>query len=460
MASGRPDLPYLQRIATSTTRWFRERLSEWHMADLTQLLRELEQVLRTQLPPDQHARIPIVLALLGQVAEARVPITAVEPQLTADPDLVRMLQTIDALSDTQAGVNLSNAQVGDVSIRDVARSIIHNTIILSTDPAHAAAHFADGIAAMQGITQRNPAARDALIVFRDRLAGARKQVSELINLKLLHDLLHGLQHRSLPMLVRELRRFPADEEAIGGIEQCTIDLRDVCRQIDELTERATFEPADVEWRTVLPQIADEICAGLTAIDPNRIDRATRHVKSVINTRLSRINTNLVQKARSLQVADLMAPLRHLHEQLSMLEIGAAELGRVDAGITGLDQLHQLLTAMVFVHNTWQELDDELNRIEPTLRSDSSELAYSWPLLRPQIERTAQGDAAWASEIHSAIEQLTQALAEQVELKVRRAFDRLQNRVSHRFFSIDLELKALCDRLRDFRDPLDTLGVVI
>lgn len=429
------------------------------MGDLPQILSELERALRERLPAEQHARIPAVLALLERFSAPGTAPDDGRAPAGADLTLVPLLQEVETLSPSMPGVNFSGAQVGDVAIGEIARSIIHNTIILSTNPADAAAHFADGIEALQAIIRRTPAANEALAVFRDRLAAVRRQVSALINLKLLHDLVHGLQYRSLPMLVRELRRFPGDDDAVGSIEQCAIDLRDVHGQIEGLMANASFEAPDVEWRDTLPKVAAEIDAGLAGRDAPRIDRAARHIKSVVNTRLSRINTNLVQRAALLQAADLAAPLRSLHDRLADLEIEAGDLERVDNGIDGMAQLHRLLTAMVFVHNSWQELDDELNRIEPTLRADAGELEFSWPYLHPKIERVCQSEEAWALEIRSAVGQLTQALAETGELKIRRAFDRLQNRVGHRFFTVDLDLKTLCGRLRDFRDPLDTLGVV-
>ncbi|NJN18815.1 MAG: hypothetical protein HC822_22440 [Oscillochloris sp.] len=428
------------------------------MGDIAHMLSQLDQTLHAQLPPELHDRIPVVLALLRRFSAGDLVAGEVQAEQLNDPELLPLLQAVETISAPASGVNFNGAQTGDISIGDVARAIIHNTIIVNTDPAQAAASFAAGIDALRVVIDRTPEARTALIIFRDRLASARDQVGDLINLKLLHDLIHGLQYRSLPMLVRELRRFPDDEDAVAGIEQCEIDLRDTHLQICRLVEQEFFEVADVAWRDLLLRIADDIRAGLESQDSNTIERTAMRAKSIINTRLSGINANLYQQARLLRVDDLMQPLRSLYQKLADFAIERAELAQIDSGINGLGQLHQLLSAMVFVHNGWQTLADELNAIEATLRSDQAELEYSWPYLEPQINRLCQSNERWATEIRDAADRLVQALQAHEESKVRFAFDRLQNRISHRFFTIDLDLKSLCNRLRDFRDPLDALGL--
>jgi len=428
------------------------------MEDAAELVAQFERAIGTPLSPEQRAQIPSLLAVLVQLGSGRRDPGDLHGQLSAEPQLTPLLQRLDSAAPATAGINFGSAQTGDVSFRDVANAIIHNTIILSTDPAHAAARFADGISALQLIIQRTPAARDTLVIFRDRLAEARLQVRALINLKTLHDLLHAVQYRTLPMIVRELRHFPDDEQAAQSIEQGEIDLRDLHGQIESLVVQEYFQEPEVAWRVTLLRITFEINTGRMGRDRQRIDGALRLAKSVINTRLSSINTNLFQLARALRVEDLALLLRSLVERLVDLESDKQELARVEAGIAGLVELHQLLSALVFVHNGWQELDDELNRIEPSLRMDRSDLALSWPYLRSRVELLCQGAESWAVEIRASVERLGEALVEPGDLPSRAAFDRLQNRISHRFFTIDLNLKSLCDRLRDFRDPLDSLGV--
>lgn len=438
------------------------------MSDPAQAIGALEALLRSRLALEHHGLVPALLALIVELSSTGAPGDELQRRVAADPTLAPLLPTLAGLASPAPGssmLSLAGAQTGDVSVGQVAgNNIIQNTFVFgpgaASASANAAERFANGLTALRDLIGHSPAVRDSVVVFTDRLQAARLQVRELINLKTLHDLLHGLQYRDLPTLVRELPRFPDDDASRLSIEQCELQIRDVVQRVDDLINDGFVGAADVPWRSPLLQAVDQIRLGLDTDDRVPIERAARLSRSVIGTRLSALNNSLYQQARSLRLDDLAMPLRTLYERIAAIEDARTAIARVADGIAGLSEIHANLSALVIVHNAWQELDDELRRVESSLRSDTFELELTWPDLRARVVALSAGEERWAAEIRTQVDRLDQALTGGRPAELRVAFDRLQNRVGSRFFQIDFSLKQLCDRLRDFRDPLSELELMV
>jgi hypothetical protein len=351
---------------------------------------------------------------------------------------------------------LGESQVGELATGDIAgNNIIHNTFNFA-DPEAGASHFADGLSALLELIGHSPAVRAAVAVFQEQLHDARLRVRELITLKLLHDLLHGIQYQHLPLLMREARRFPDDEFARASIEDSILALDRVNGEIDSLIREGFVSEQSVRWRVVLRTTAIEL---QTALDTNGsvvITRAIHRLASVITTEPSFINANLHTKANDLRLARLIESLRDMYERLSALAVAPRQLERVKLGTAGLIDLNQHLTGLISEHNDWQIIDRELRRIESTLRQDTIELEFSWPDLRLQVATVCAGSDAWSLKIRQQGERLDQLLAAHRIDDIRNAFDRLQSYIGHQFYDVDSRLKQLCGRLRDFRNPLNAL----
>jgi hypothetical protein len=351
---------------------------------------------------------------------------------------------------------LGGAQLGDLATGDIAGgNIIHNTFNFP-DPEAGASRFADGLSALLELISHSPAVRSAVAVFQEQLHDARLCVRELISLKFLHDLLHGIQYQHLPLLIREARRFPDDELARASIEDCILALDRVDGDIDSLIREGYTSEQDVRWRAELNTVAADLQVALDSSDSVVIDRAIRRLARIINIEPSLINTNLRTKADDLHLTRLIDSLRALAERLSALAVDQRQLERVSLGAAGLIDLNQRLTSLIVEHNDWQAIDRELRRIESTLRQDTVELEFSWPDLRIQVATICAGTDTWSQKIRQQGEHLDEMLAARQVDDMRGAFDRLQSYIGHQFYDVDNQLKQLCDRLRDFHNPLDAL----
>jgi hypothetical protein len=425
------------------------------MSEQTELPGAVDELLARALPADlQHLR-PALRALLSQIAGG---LNAKEARdvLAADPALAAALPAFDMVVTQGSLVDLDGAQVGDVDIGTVVGGAQINITVHSGDAGASAARLADGLSALIELVGQSPAVRSTVAVFHEKLRDARGQVRELIVLKTLHDLLHGVQYQHLPLLDREARRFPDDELARASIEDCLLALRQVATQVGRMLEENEVAAQQVRWQADLGLAADDLQAALDGDESARLERAIRRLNRVVNVEPSVINTNLHAKADDLHLDRLIDSLSELYRRLATLTIPADQLSRVEAGIAGLVDLHARLDTLVHVHNDWQGIDRELRRIDATLRQDTLELEFSWPELHAQVTAVCVGEDEWARKIRQQGERLEKLLAEQRTSDLPVAFDRLQSYIGHHFFDVDTRLKQLCDKLREFHNPFDAL----
>lgn len=360
-------------------------------------------------------------------------------------------------------VSFNDAQLADVQMGQVGHTIINNYYGDEQQRAaaqRAAASFADGLGALRRLVDTSPDIRGTVAVFYERLGAARARVHRLIALKSVHDALHGLQYKDLPSLIRELRHFPEDELTHDSIAVAVDELRAVADVAQAQVDGGELEPEVIPWCPQLRKLADEIAAGLAAGEKLAIDRAARRARSIVGLNLTRLNNQLSGLADTLRPHDMAQPLQGLSERLADLAVDPADLERVTSGVGGLLELHTQLSGLVKVHNDWQTLDDELRRVESSLRVDASELEWSWADLRVRIDALCAGPESWAANIRTQRDQVDQALGAAMLERLAQRFDRLQQGIGRQFFQIDLRLKEHCDRLNRFRDPLNDLDFAL
>ncbi|NJN55124.1 MAG: hypothetical protein HC804_10405 [Anaerolineae bacterium] len=137
-----------------------------------------------------------------------------------------------------------------------------------------------------------------------------------------------------------------------------------------------------------------------------------------------------------------------------MESVVEEIGNGVAALGGLDKR---LNELVREHNAWQEIDDELRRVEASLSQSIDELDDAWFDLEPMArDLAANQQAEWATELNEVVDKLDEALQEKVVVTVRRLFRRFQSQIRRRFRQVDLELLTLCQDLQRVGESLDLL----
>ena len=132
------------------------------------------------------------------------------------------------------------------------------------------------------------------------------------------------------------------------------------------------------------------------------------MRRVLDIQPSQINTHMNHAAGALRLPELIGALGSIVRRLSGVDVEPDELAQFAEKVEYLATLSDALTTLRRDHDTWQEVDCELRRIEDMLGLDMDELAQSWPLLKKITEplyRNATDD--WArdsSRSHSSLRQ--------------------------------------------------------
>ena len=301
-----------------------------------------------------------------------------------------------------------------------------------------------------------PAARNAVMRFRAEFALACEQVGVLADYKWLHDLFQQLEDRYY-LLFHDFKRLPADPSAWAVIERNEPELQAIADDLLERVAAATISADAALWRQKLTRIRTALRAGVEASDLGELTRAMTLLKDVLGRELSRINTRLVDTASALRLQSLIAALAVVRDALVQHALGPDAQSRFVAFAHGLDALVQLngsLADVVETHNAFQEVDDELRRIEALLEHDASELAYAWQSLSPMVQRLcAQREATWAVRLAALSADLDATLAQPDTQRAIRLFRACRSQASRGFNQLDRDLLGICEELRQIGGPL-------
>ena len=90
-------------------------------------------------------------------------------------------------------------------------------------------------------------------------------------------------------------------------------------------------------------------------------------------------------------------------------------------------------------------------------TDPSALDLSWSDLKIHVLPLYQNiEAEWAKNLAESCTRLDEVLKSNNPKRTRRAFKGFWREANHRFFEVDLELKALCGSLRQIGEPLNAI----
>jgi hypothetical protein len=138
-----------------------------------------------------------------------------------------------------------------------------------------------------------------------------------------------------------------------------------------------------------------------------------------------------------------------------------KLSQVDQGSAALEQLHESLAQLIAEHDTWQEIELELHRVEEQPGQHEQELEWLWPDLQARLAPLWAGCSdRWTQNLRQAGEKLEHALAAQDPAAVMVAFQSFRRQAGLCFFQADKKLKNLCRSLRRVDGPLNSVLSII
>ncbi len=323
-----------------------------------------------------------------------------------------------------------------------------------TVPPNPVPQVAAGLNALVDLIQ-NPNIRTASTEFRKDFATSRAQVAKVIAFKDIHDLLHIIQFQCYIPLEHEAHHFPDEDVACDSIAEYALSLRQKINDIQEAFTRAPEILGKGTWIAELRSADANIHQALAQRDPDMLKKAIQQIDRVLGRHASFINTNLTANARNLRLQDLVKVMNQIQAHLHLASTDHQRLARFMAGVDALSILHQQIEQMIDDHDDWQEIDRQVRQISAILPHNTDELKFSWPYLRECLSRLLLIEATWVQPFQQVMSELDMAL-ENLSERSKAIFHRCSRLINERFFKVDVDLKRLCNQLRELDDPLAEL----
>lgn len=300
-----------------------------------------------------------------------------------------------------------------------------------------------------------PEVRTAVVAFQTDFEAASKQIDLLNEYKLVHDLFQELENRYF-LIQNDQRRLPADDYAWENISINEPELQSKITDLLNVMQRVRFT-SEERWVQQLDKAKQKVRSGIEEYNLEQLKTGTRIIYRILNRQPSRINAQLVATAKALRLDNLEEAMRTIGTSLSQSEIDLDVVAEIQKGINALGGLDSRLQELVQEHDDWQEIDDELRRVETSLVQGIEELEYTWFDLEPMTRDLINGsDAKWANDLDKVVTSLTDSLEEKVNVTIKRNFRRYRSQVGRRFREVDLELLTLCQDLQRVGESLDLL----
>ncbi len=315
---------------------------------------------------------------------------------------------------------------------------------------------ADGLKALRELMADGDihAAADS---FRKDFADASEHIVVLGDYKDLHDALHDLHFQCYNFALQESRR--ADSAAVNweSLIHAEAVLLRILEAIREVAARPTLAPAETAFVADLEDASCELHAAIDSNELAQVKPPVRRLSRVLAIQPSKINLRLNDTARGLPLVALAESMAKMRGQLKDTDLASEEGRRFDQGVTALAALRKDVQELCAEHDTWQEIDAEMRRIEAQLGQDLGDLEFSWEGLRKKLLALCSDPAEpWGVVLTEEVEKLDAALAAGVPTRITQAFRRCYSKAGARFYDVDFELKELCDELRKVGAELDKI----
>jgi hypothetical protein len=218
------------------------------------------------------------------------------------------------------------------------------------------------------------------------------------------------------------------------------------------------------WTQKLEQARAEFRSAVERRDVEILKTSTRRLNEVLGTQPSRVNTRLIAAAQNLRLAALVQDMTTVRDSSAGLPHDAASgrrFAEFERGVVNLAKLDARLRMLRDNHESMQEIDDVLRRVEALLEQDIGELQDAWQDLKQLAGRLSDGDGAlWRTKLDAQGVELELALAAGDPVKIKRQFRSYRSQALRGFNQVDRDLLTLCEELQKIGGPLAGLLSVL
>jgi hypothetical protein len=293
-----------------------------------------------------------------------------------------------------------------------------------------------------------PEVRAAVAIFRTAFQAASEQIRILNYYKTLHDLFQELEDRYQNLIEPDLKRLATDQTAWSSLHLHEPVVGDIVEELLAAGGQSAIAVDISWWAQQLSQAQAELQAAIQRLDGDGLEAAIHRLYRVIDREPSRINTRLVAAADALRLSDLIEAMTTLHDKLTHSRLDLVATQQIAESIDALVRLNASLHAQVKYHQSWQDIEDELRRVETNLDRDYDELVRAWPDVRVMAQ-TLFGSSSdpWAISLNKLSGEIEAALATQIPEQVTWHFLQYRRKATRRFRKVDRELLDLCNDLQ-------------
>jgi hypothetical protein len=307
-----------------------------------------------------------------------------------------------------------------------------------------------------------PDVRAVVEGFRESFEIACQQIDRLSNYKDLHDLLHELQFNCYNPIIRGCRDFPNNVFFLESLQDYAYQLQKIVTSLSEVVGHEIFTTSEQTWIDQLNRSYEWLNKSIQDLDQESLNRATFQIGRVLYVHPSRINERLKEAARDLPLSSLIRAMTVTKQHpLHTHANSDHQLNQLTQGIMALEQLSQSLVQLIAEHDTWQDIDLELHRIEGDPAQYSQQFEWLWSDLKPQIAFVCENHRdRWTQDLLQASEKLDYMLMTQNAITILATFHSFRRQVGLCFFQADKRLKELCCTLRRVDGPLKSVMSII
>jgi len=313
-----------------------------------------------------------------------------------------------------------------------------------------------GLIAMAGLMSA-PDIRKIVEGFQDSFGIICQQIDRLSSYKDLHDLLHDLQFNCYNPMMRGAKDFPNNALFLESLEDYAIELQQIINSLWEVAERAAFSTSERAWISQFSPTIELLHSAIDHSNPEMLNRVLIQIGRVLYVHPTRINERLKETARSMPLPRLISAMSSVREYPAGADLDTEKLRQVGQGVEALELLSRNLVQLLDQHDTWQEIELELHRIEEDFERHAQELEWLWPDLKSRLLPLGAGQHdRWSQELQQACANLDRTLEIHAPTAVAASFRRFRRQAGLCFFQADKRLKELCRKLRDIDGPLNSI----
>ena len=315
--------------------------------------------------------------------------------------------------------------------------------------------ISQGLFALIGLLHA-PQVRTATVTFRADFEVICEHIKVVNYYKRLHDLFQDLE-TSYYVIEFDRQRLSDDTDTWESLALHEPEVQGAIEDLLNTAGLAVFVSSSAWWVQQLTQTHDDLHTAVDAMNAALLVTALRRLYHVLDREPSRINTRLVAAADALRLNVLITAMTTVRDSISTSLSATIAAQQLNTSIEALTQLNTSLRSHVSNHQFWQDIDDELRRVDANMVQDASEFALTWPDLKVMAMKLCEGNTGeWVIALQKIGGELEGALTIRASDKIRRLFRQYRSCASRRFRQVDQELVELCQDLEKIGYALSML----